>query len=219
MADVGEDARGVATLPTGGLVYDSTSQYKAQPKLTFQHNIQDPVGATLGNSEGRLPTFSCATVAYAPFANASDILVIIGSATNIIRIRRIAVSGRATGASNIDVALFKRFILNTGGAPTALIPVLHDTVINPAPTAVVQTYGSAPTISAGTGASIFRCQQSNLSAAGSGGAAIPVEFDFGQMGGQSAVLRSATESITINLGSVTIPTGTVLNLWLEWTEE
>jgi hypothetical protein len=217
MADPGQTAAGVATLPTGGVVYSSGKQYSAQPGGTFQQNLQDPIGATLSNAEGRIPSYSYATLGYTGYVTATDILCIIGSATTIVRLRRIAISGRATAATNIDVALWKRTVLNTGGTPTAITPVLHDTVINPAATAVVQTYVSAPTIS-GTGI-LMRAQQSNVSAAGAGGAAVPVEFDFGQSGAQSAVLRSATESYCLSLGGAAIPTGLVLNLWAELTEE
>ena len=225
MADIGQSSQGMAGEPQMGIVYDNTKAYSAQPKNTTQMNLQDPTGAGLQNNEGRIPTYGCATLTYAPYALASDILVIIGSATTLVRVRRIAVSGRATGSAQtavpLDVGLYKRFTLNTGGNPTLLSTVLHDTVINPAATATVQVYTAPPTIAAGgpTPPILFRAQQASLLSTTSGGAGVPVEFDFGQMGGQSAVLRNANESLALSLGAVTVPAGTVLNLWLEWTEE
>lgn len=217
MADQGSSLTAMPGDPQMGKVYDSTATYPALAKNTAQFQQVDPAGAAISNSEGRIPTYSYASVAYSPYATATDILLITGSATKTVRIKRIGVSGRATAAANIDVAVFKHIVANTGGSPSALTAVKHDTTINPAATAVVATITAAPTID--TGKVLVRCQQSNLSAAGSGGAATPVEWHFGDVNDQALVLRGINEEIAINLGGGAVPGGTVLNLFVETSEE
>ena len=56
-------------------------------------------------------------------------------------------------------------------------------------------------------------------AAGSGGAAVPVEFDFGTVNDKAVVLNSASECLYLNLNGAAMPAGTVLNVFVEWSEE
>jgi len=183
---------------------------------TLQVATLDKTGATKSNNEGMKATYSAATAAYAPYAGAADILNIAGSATRTVRVTRIAVSGRATAANQLDVAVVKRASANSGGSPTALAAVSHDS-LDGAATAVVNAYGAAPT--PGTLVGTIRAVQSNVSAAGSGGAATPIEWDFGWVNDKTVILRGTAESISINLGGGAVPAGTVLNLFVEWTEE
>jgi len=217
MADQGMDARGLAGDPQMGDVYDSTVAYTALPKNTTQFQKVDPAGAGIANGEGRIPTYSAASITYTPFAPSTDIAVITGSATKLVRIKRVGVSGRATAANQLDVGLYKRTTVDASGSPTALTAQMHDTTANPAATAVVQTFGAAPTIT-GTGSVLFRCQQSNVSQSGAGGAATPIEWHFGDVNDQSMVLHGTGEQICINLASASMA-GLVLNLFLEWSEE
>src|SRR5260370_20632145 len=65
----------------------------------------------------------------------------------------------------------------------------------------------------------IRSQQSNVSAAGSGGAATPVEWDFGNLSEKPVYLRSASEGLYLNFNGAVLPAGTVFNIFVEWTEE
>ncbi len=69
----------------------------------------------------------------------------------------------------------------------------------------------------GTAVGSIRSQQSNVSAAGSGGAATPVEWDF--VAEKPVYLRSASEGLYLNFNGATLPAGTVLNIFISWTEE
>jgi hypothetical protein len=126
------------------------------------------------------------------------------------------VSGRATAANQLDVQLVKRSSADSGGTPTALTAVSHDSN-DGAATAAVSSFAAAPT--AGTLLGAVRAQQINLSAAGSGGAAVPVEFDFGTVNDKAIVLNSASEALYLNLNGAALPAGTVLNVFVEWSEE
>jgi hypothetical protein len=65
----------------------------------------------------------------------------------------------------------------------------------------------------------IRAQQSNVSAAGSGGAATPVEFDFGNLADKPVYLRSANEGLYLNFNGAVLPAGTVHNIFISRTEE
>ena len=201
--------------PQMGQVYDPTAT-PAFPAKSMQVVALDPTGAQMSNGEGRKATYSAAAIAYTPYATPQDVSGIIGSASKRVRVLRLAVSGRATAANQLDVQLIKRSSADTGGTPTALAAVSHDSN-DGAASATVNTYAAAPT--AGTPVGAIRAQQINLSAAGSGGAAVPVEFDFGTVNDKAIVLNTAAEGIYLNLNGAAMPAGTVLNVFVEWSEE
>ena len=200
--------------PQMGQVYSGS--YPAFAANSLQVVSLDRTGAQMSNGEGRKPTYSAALIAYTPYATPQDIVGLLGAASKQVRVLRFAVSGRAASANQLDVQLVKRSSADSGGTPTALAAVAHDST-DPAATAAAAAYGAAPT--AGTLIGAVRAQQINLSAAGSGGAAVPVEFDFGTANDKSIVLNSAAEGLYLNLNGATMPGGTVLNVFVEWSEE
>ena len=200
--------------PQMGQVYSGS--YPAFPANSLQVVSLDKTGAQMSNGEGRKPTYSAAANAYAPYATPQDIIGIVGSASKQVRVLRFAVSGRATAANQLDVQLIKRSTADTGGTPTALAAVPHDSN-DSAASAAVSSFAAAPT--AGTLVGAIRAQQINLSATGAGGAAVPVEFDFGTVNDKAIVLNAANEALYLNLNGATMPAGTVLNVFVEWSEE
>ena len=95
----------------------------------------------------------------------------------------------------------------------------HDS-LDPAAGAVVTTYtGSNVSPNRGTAVGSIRAPQRNVSAGGSGGAATPVAFDFGNLADKPVYLRSANEgSVPQFQRRSARPAGTVLNILVEWTE-
>jgi hypothetical protein len=172
-------------------------------------------GQAAVDTEGRKATYSAAISAYAPYATAQDILAISGSATKVVRVTRLEVSGRATASNQLDVQVLVRSTANSGGTPTTLTPVPHDSN-NGTVTASVVTYGAAPSAGALTG--VVRSAQINMSATGSGGAAVPQDWDFTTRNVQALTLRGA-QIVAVNLNGAAIPAGTALDLSIEWTEE
>ena len=201
--------------PQMGQVYDPTATPSFAAK-SMQVVALDPTGAQMSNGEGRKATYSAAVIAYSPYASPQDVAGLVGSSTKRVRVLRFAVSGRATAANQLDVQLVKRSSADTGGTPTALTSVPHDSN-DGAATAAAATFAAAPT--AGTLVGAIRAQQINLSAAGAGGAAVPVEFDFGTVNDKAIVLNGASEALYLNLNGAAMPAGTVLNIFVEWSEE
>lgn len=171
------------------------------------------------STEGVKSTFSLVAAAYAPYATATDILLVPGSATKTIRITKVRISGEATAAAALDINLYKRTAANTGGtsASVAANIVKHDSNDSAASTVPV-TYSVIPT---GLGAgSLLRSKAKHFFPA-AGTPALNVEFeeDFTTRNGKGLVLRGTAQSLAINLGGQTIPAGAKLSINIEWTEE
>lgn len=168
------------------------------------------------DTEGRKRTYSVAVSAYAPYATATDILTITGAPGVVVKVLRVEVSGRATAAAQLDAQVVLRSAANTGGTSAALTAASHDQS-DAAPVAAVVTWTTAPT--PGATAGIIRAAQVNISAAGSGGAAVPQDWDFTTRNGKAPTLRGSTQQLAINLNGAAVPAGTALDLSIEWTEE
>jgi hypothetical protein len=101
-----------------------------------------------------------------------------GPLNEVVKAKRFAASGRATAAHQLDCQLVKRSTAAGSSVVTALLP-FHMTRLIPRP---VLSSRSIPvrtsTLSLGTTVGGTRAQQSNVSAARSGGAATPIEFDI-----------------------------------------
>ena len=79
-----------------------------------------------------------------PAATATDIVQIIGSATTLVSINRITISGTQTTGSMVKFVLAKRSTANTGGTFTSPTLVPHDSA-DAAATTVISNYTANPT--------------------------------------------------------------------------
>ncbi len=165
------------------------------------------------NTEGTRQTYSVGTVAFTPPATATDFFQIIGSGSKLVRVLRVQISGIATSAISVDIQAIKRTTANTGGTVSPLTIGLHDST-NGAVTAVVNTY-SVLASPLGTGATI-RAKKLNLGATGAAG---DIVWDFTTRNGQGLVLRGVAQSLNLNWNGAAIPSGTLLDIDVEWTEE
>lgn len=162
-------------------------------------------------------TYSAAATNFAAASTPTDVFTIAGAANKIIKITKIAISARTTSGSGISTAfdLIKRSTLNTGGTSVVDTNVPHDS-LNPAASATVRHYTANPS-ALGTSVGAMRCQR--VSVQPSDSPTTVVEWDWGGVrSAQSPILRSATENLAINFGSVTI-SGNLTCIYVEWTEE
>jgi len=142
-----------------------------------------------------------------------DQFVISGSASKVIRITRIELSGVQTTAGVNDWRLAIRSTADTGGTSTTLTAVPHDSN-NAAATASVKSYTVVPT--AGTlvgyirGAKIFM-------GTSSGSSTDRLIWDFGDRPAQCPVLRGTAQSLALYNDAAL--TGASMYISIEWTEE
>lgn len=164
-------------------------------------------------------TYIAGFTSVASAANATDLITIVGSATKIIKIKRVVVSAIATNDSNRVIQLVKRSTGNTGGTSTSLNIVPLDSQ-NAAATATVRAYTANPTLGSLVGLLASKYLQIGVSspAANSSTPAHPCNLFVSNGRGQDIVLRGASEIVSINLNGVTIPGG-LFSGFIEWVEE
>lgn len=175
------------------------------------------------NVHGRKKTYSFNVINYAAsIASQTDILSIIGSASKIVEINRMTISGQATANVFIDVSCQKRSTANTGSTPVLLTATPHDstTPSAAAATSTCTTYTvTNPTLGSAVGSGLRSFKLMLAKADGTGGFPPPiVDILFGKDGGQAIALHGVAENFCINLGGVSAPAGTTLNITVEITE-
>lgn len=181
--------------------------------------------ATLYNTDGTVygqkQTYRASTIV--PLAAAVTVDVpffnIIGSASKIITIRKITVSGMTlTAVGYFTIAVQKLSTASTGGTSTTPVAVPLDSN-NAVATAVVKAYTVAPTRGTlvGTIASWRALWQATVAAA----AGIPdwFTFNFGDITeSRGVVLRGAAQELCLVFPVVLASAG-ALAIDIEWTEE
>lgn len=174
-------------LVLGGAV---VAQVTTQPPSTIQ--------PTVITGLSQVPTYSGAVVSLAN-TGGSDIYCVTGSDTKLVKITGFSVSPHADGSGIVAVTVVLRSTLNTGGG-LASVPIVKMDQLNPAPTAVVNSFTSAPTY--GTAIGTIRSIIISMEGTGATGRAgiAPTEFPF--TWGQPIVLRGSTQEACIHSESI-----------------
>ena len=169
------------------------------------------------STNGTRATFRYVAQDITPVATATDVLVLTGSATKVIRVTKVEVVGTATTASIYDHYIVKRTTANTGGTSTNVTAAKSDSA-DDAQTAALALYTANPS-AVGTGIAI-EAHKTYLSASATpGAAALPSSYEFGVRNDKAIVLRGTSESLAINFNGQAVPTGASLYLSFEWTED
>ena len=163
------------------------------------------------------PTFRYTAIDITPVATATDVLVLKGSATKVIRVTRAGLLGTATAASIYDLYLTKRTTANTGGTSTAPTPSKSDSLDADA-TATLALYTANPS-ALGTGVTLEASKLYLPAGATPAGAGTERQFMFGNRNDKAPVLRGEAESIAFNFAGAAVPAGASLYLIIEWTED
>ncbi len=165
---------------------------------------------------GTKATYRAAITALVPAASATDVFTITGSATKIVKIDNISVSGTAGTAIVADVQLSKRSTADTGGASTAPTVVAVDAT-DAAGTAVVAAYTANPTTGSLIG--IVGSKKLALIATATPVSAVDrIEWNFNGRGGKGLYLNAAAQQLCVNLNAQSITSGT-LDIEVTWSEE
>jgi|SRR5665213_438149 len=177
----------------------------------------DPAGSLFINSTGRISTYRACASAFSPMSDPSiPFFVIQGSATKTIRIRNIRISWACTtGNAAPNVIQLRRYSAVSGGTPNVVTPVPNDTS-NPTATAAVFQYSGLPAVtpfSAGVYASQYMQWVTN--AAGFVGPS-PIELEFAIESTQALTLRGTSDFFGIAVAAVA--TGSLMTIWVTWTE-
>jgi hypothetical protein len=176
------------------------------------------------NVEGRKATFYIA-FSVTPAASATDIAMIQGSATAVVKLTRLSISGVATAAALIDVLGVKRSAADTGGTSTNPVPVAADLndlsgVWVSGATAIINVYTANPTLgaSSATGYGVPRRSKMLLGVPAGTGSPFVLNWTFGERSEKAMTLRGVADSFCVNLNGVQ-STGQIMNVEMAWTEE
>ncbi len=206
------DARSLSGL-YAGVVQNVPILVNQSGTLDQQRSAIGTTGIPAVNSEGSKATYSCGVIAFTPVATPTDFFTLVGSATKIGRLLRISISGIATAAISVDIQLIKRSTANSGGTSAQPTIAQHDSN-DSAPTCVVNTYSVNPTTGSGVGT--VRAGKLNLGAPGAAGQLV---WDFTTRNGKGLVLRGIAQAYVLNWAGAAVPSGTLLDIDVEFSEE
>jgi len=179
---------------------------------------QDGVGglAQIADNDPLRATYSLFLGSFGPAATPTDILQIQGSATTIVKVRQIVITGTATAASNILPTLVRRSTAATAGTPTVQTLQKRDTGSNAA-TAVVSSFAANPA-PVGTLVATVDGGRLNIAPAANGGIDRLV-FQYSWLNDQALTLRGTSDFLCFNLGGGAWPAGGLLDISIVLTEE
>lgn len=168
-------------------------------------------------------TYSSVALALPPASSATDIACIAGSATKLVKVTRISISGTAGTLVTAPFTLVRRASVDTGGtagtttANWANTIAVHDT-LNPTATATLISYAGNPTIT-DSSPTYIRSDELTLPVTSAGTVTRPLIWDFPVFSfDQRPTLRGIAQQLCVNLNGVSVSSG-LLHATIEWTEE
>lgn len=170
-------------------------------------------------SEPTIDSYAAMGFGIVPAASATDVACITGSASRIIRVQWVRVSGTAGTLVTLPVLLNKHTVANTGGTPavTTALPVPMKLDSNAASaTATTTAYTANPTIDAtATQLDAIVTSFNTTSALVNGSQAF---FDFrNRTFSEAPTLRGIAQQLCVNLGAISVSSG-LLAVSFGWTE-
>lgn len=173
-------------------------------------------GALLMSSDGSKATYAAAGLIALGANSWNDIVLIQGSATRTVRVKRVSVRyyGTATSGGGLAVQLIRRSSASSGGTSAAAGIAKFD-INDPAATAAVTAW-SAPTTATGTTAGIVGAQGTNMYTSASS-EPLPIGWDFATREDKAVILRGAGDYLAINLNGQAQNSSTIA--WEIWWEE
>jgi hypothetical protein len=170
-------------------------------------------------SEHGKPTFKYAGT-FTPVAAPTDALMIQGSATKTLRIKKIVLGGVATSNGNMLASLIRRsaqFTTQGSAVFTPVSPGKMDTTDATA-TGVVSTIGTANLTSVGASAGVLAQQRLFMPTTATGVPA-PLVWEFATRQDKALILRGVADFIFLNLNGGAVPAGGVIDFEIEIEED
>lgn len=167
--------------------------------------------------DGYRASYSISVLKLAVATGANVIFTLTGSATKIVRVTRVEMSGTcATTAKDINFFIAKYSTAATGGTAGTAPTIVPNDSTNAAATSTAAVYTADPT----AGTLIGNVRSGNLFMSVTGGTVAPGLYiaDFGNRPAQAIVLRGTTQQLAISLNGENTATS-VIDINLEITEE
>lgn len=171
----------------------------------------------------QVATYRAVALALPPAASATDIACIAGSATKVVRVQKIVISGTAATLVTAPFTLLRRASVDTAGTAATTTANWANTISkldtqNPAATATLISYSANPTIN-DTSPTYIATDALTIPVTSAGTSTVPLRWTFNDgFLPQMLTLRGTSDQICINLNAVSIATG-LLYPHIEWTEQ
>lgn len=170
-------------------------------------------------TESTIDTYAATSIGLVPAASATDIACITGSATRVVRVLSVRISGSAGTLVSLPVVITKHASANTGGtaATTTALPVPYKFDTNDATaTATTTAYTANPTIvDAAPGLIDAGIVTFNVTTTTGG---TPFNFTYlTHIYNEPPTLRGVAQQVCVNLNGISISSGLLAVSFL-WTE-
>lgn len=170
-------------------------------------------------------TYSAAFFGLAPAASTTDLVCIAGSASKVVKVQQIELSGSAGTTLSLPATVLRRTSVNTGGTAASTTANPANTVskrdtANPTHTATLISYTANPTI-VDTSPTYIASKQLAVSLTTMATVSIPAVFDWGPDNSnlnQPPTLRGAAAQICVNFNGTSLASGLITGS-ITWTEE
>lgn len=176
--------------------------------------IQSSLAGGFSPTDGTKATYAATVNALTTAASATNIVTINGSASKTVRVVKVLLSGIQTASGNMTVLLRKQSTADSGGTPSSVTAVPHDST-SAAASATVNSYTGAP--SAGSLVGVVVCKRVTFPSAATAFDS-PLDFFIADIPAQAIVLRGVAQGLAISFNGVTLTGGSV-NATICWTEE
>lgn len=178
-----------------------------------------PSRAIRVSTDGTQRTYSSGVINFTPTANATDIAAFqLVDNNNAAAVKSVVITGYCSaGGASLDVLLQRS--VNGGGGTSTIQPIARHDNNDVSPSGALAVYSSNRT-SQGNGISntrpIIRQGKLLLGTVNNPGT---LRWVFADKADKGIVLRNLVEWLVLNLNGQSIPSGTVLGIDIEWTEE
>jgi hypothetical protein len=206
-----------AAIAAADISHGANAQVNSVPGL----GNRDAAGVTYANQDGQKASYFVALGGNTPAATPTDIAIITGSSTKIIRVTRVRLTVQATAAGLIQYDLVKRVGGTQSAVNTAFVANTHGGLFDSGDAAsAVITAGLAGVYTAnpaslGTLSGILDSATVTMPANGT----TVIEWKFCDRPARCPVLRGTTQILAINGAGHTLLAGEKFGVSFEYTEE
>lgn len=169
------------------------------------------------STDSQRASYSASIVKLAVATSANLIFTLTGSATKIIRVTRLELSGTcATTAKDINFFIAKYSTAASGGTTGTAPTIAPYDSTSSAASATIAVYTADPT--AGTSVGNIRAGNLFMAVTGSTTATGLYIAEFGNRPSQAVTLRGTSQQLGISLNGENTATS-VMDIFIEWTED
>lgn len=229
----GYDSGSGTLIPAAAGTVSTDTNHNSQKYAPLQVQVYDSAGANklAVSSTGQLhtiidannaPTYAATYIGLTPAASCTDLVILNGSASKVIRVMRIVVSALTTAATGatLDLVLAVRSAADTAGTTVTAATIVPFDSADAAASATITGYSANPTTGTLVGnVYVTKFQQAlGTPTATDFPTNVPFMAQWGMTDSKPIVLRGAAQGLAINFNGSSFGAGASVDVVVEWTE-